>query len=358
MSGLRWTPRELEVLQREAASGDRWPDVAKRVSLKIGRTVTPKSCSERTQGPRRRNVTSPAPEIEIPIQYEDSEDDTAPFQRKGPELVSVPPADRTYVEQAPASHALPPLDLGSRTTERILLLPDTHAPYHDARAWSLAMKFGREFRPDSVVHVGDWIDCFTISDHDKDPRRGSQLESELEVTKELRAEIDALGAQRKVITLGNHEDRLWRYCVRHAPALISMMKIEELLELPQNGWHTFPYRQHASIGSLNLTHEAGYAGIHAVHHTGNAFASSVVFGHTHRLGATYFGDVLGRRCVSASLGWLGAMPAALYEHEAKRMRFWQSAFASVRLEKSGHFHLQLHPIVDGRVVLDGQLVEA
>jgi predicted phosphodiesterase len=275
-----------------------------------------------------------------------------------PEKVTDPiPADRTFIERQPVSQRkFDPLNLGSNTTERVLLLPDTHAPFHDRKAWECAMKFGRQFRPDTVVHLGDWMDCFTISDHDKDPRRGTQLEDELIVMREIRQEVEALGAQRKICTLGNHEFRLMRYLMRSAPALISMLRIEGLMELTQSGWSVIQYMQHATLGKMHLTHDCGFAGTHAVHNTGNAFASSVVFGHVHRLGAQYFGDVTGQRHVAASLGWLGSMPEAAYEHEAKKMRFWQHGLGTAYLEPNGNFHLQLVPIIDYRCVLDGQII--
>jgi len=322
------------------------------LSKELGRVVSLGSMRNRC---RRRGISSPTDTIakfsagrETPGQV--SEVERAPAPESG-----TPTADHAYVDVPTASHRLPPLDCGSRTLERVLILPDTHAPYHDAIAWGVAMEFARKYRPDTVVHLGDWLDAFTVSDHDKDPRRGTQLIDELTTCKHLRSEVDDLGAARKIITLGNHEDRLWRYCVRHAPALVSMLSIENLLELPQHGWHVVPYRQHGSIGHLGLTHEAGFAGVHAVHHTGVAFASSVAFGHTHRLGSSYFGDIGGKRHVSASLGWLGSMPDASYEHEAKRLRYWTHGFGTAEVERNGNFHLNLHAIVDGRVVCGGEI---
>jgi predicted phosphodiesterase len=247
------------------------------------------------------------------------------------------------------SYEYEPLDLG-KETERILLLPDTHAPFHDARAWDAALRFARKWRPHTVVHLGDWLDCLTVSDHDKDPRRGTQLEGELVVMRGLREEVDELpGIVRKIFTRGNHEYRLERYAMRHAPALISILNLDQLMGLTQNGWHVVPYMQHGKLGKLRITHGTRHSGAYAVHQNAAAFCASVAFGHTHRLGLTYFGDVDDNRHVSASLGWLGDLNEADYVDTVSK-RYWQHGFGTALMKRDGRFELQLRPIVDGEVI--------
>lgn len=271
---------------------------------------------------------------------------TAPF-------TPVIPADRMYVEKPAPTYTWRAPDTGSRTLSRLLLLPDIHAPYHDQRALDVALKFARAWRPDGIIDLGDFADCYSVSDHDKDPRRGTQLHEELAVVAEVREQLDDLGAGLKICTLGNHEDRYRRYLARQASALFAGQRIEEAMGLPQAGWQVVPYLQHGKIGKLYVTHEAGHSGVHAAHQTGQAFGASIAFGHTHQLGCTYFGDLSGGRHVGASLGWLGRMEDADYAPLARR-RMWTHGFGTVLMEKSGNFHLTLHAIVDGRVVCAGE----
>lgn len=300
---------------------------------------------------RRRGLRPPtfycAPSAErgeVDVQLESPVPD-APTE-PAPEM---PPADRTYVERPEVVYRYEPLDLGDEL-ERILIIPDTHAPFHDVSAWAAMMRFARDYKPHTVIHLGDWIDCFTVSDHDRDPRRASQLEEELVVTRELRAEVDSLGAYRKFISLGNHEFRLYTYMVRNAPALLGLLDIAQLLELPQNGWHVVPWMEDAKIGHLRWTHGTPHIGQNAIFQNGTTFGSSIVSGHTHRFAMVYFGDADDGRHVSASLGWLGSRPSAKYMHSISKRRFWQHGFGIANMNRKGQFELQLKPIIHGEVL--------
>jgi predicted phosphodiesterase len=284
-------------------------------------------------------------EVEIPVDVDLSQ-------------VTPPPADRTYVdsESPGAPYAMQPLDLGSRTIERLLLLPDTHAPYHDPCAWAVMMKLAREYRPDTVVHLGDLADCLTVSAHDKDPRRGTQFEDEAKVVRERREELEGFGAQRNVICLGNHEYRLRRYLMQQAPALMSSVGIEAQLGLDNGRWRIVPYREHGRIGKLHLTHDANYHGANAVRQMAVAFNASVAFGHTHRMGLSYFGDVAGKRHVSVNLGCLCKIEEATFAPAIQRMT-WQHGFGVASMLPNGRFWIQLLPIVDRRVVMGEKVHE-
>ena len=266
-----------------------------------------------------------------------------------------PAADRAYVDVPPVP--LSPVVLDRGELERALLVPDVHWPFADRRAWDVMIATGRKLRPHTIVTLGDFQDGFCISEHDRDPRRLTQLESELAFGRAALDELQGLGAQRHIFIEGNHCFRLQRYLMRHAPALLDSVSIAGLLGLAQRGWHHVRYMDHIRIGSLYATHDCGHAGVYAVQHTGAAFESNVVFGHTHRLSVNYTGSVLGERHVAASLGWLGDASEAKYLPEAKK-RAWQLGFGIARFEPNGHVHLQAIPIVDYRACIDGALVVA
>ena len=273
-----------------------------------------------------------------------------------PQITDAPPADRAFVEP-PSQEDVAPLDVGSSELERVLIIPDTHRPYHDKWAWSLLLKAAREFQPHTVAFIGDFADCFTVSDHDKDPRRGTQLVDELQDVNEGLDEVAAVGAQRTIFVAGNHEYRIERYVTRNAAALLGMpgMTIPEMLKINERGWRYVPYMSHIRLGKLYLTHDVGHAGMHAAHHTGAAFGHNVAFGHTHRLQVLYSGGVTGERRVAAALGWLGSSEEARYMPEAKRAA-WQHGFGLAHIERSGIVHLQGVPIVGRACVVNGRRV--
>lgn len=238
--------------------------------------------------------------------------------------------------------------------DRILVVPDVHRPYHDKKAWATMLRAAKRFCPNKIIVLGDFVDFYAVSDHDKDPARKYKLVDELKSGREGLEELEDLGAEQLFFDCGNHEDRLNRYLVRRAPELHDLISVQDSFELKEHGWKFQKYGTHSNIGKLYHTHDVGYAGKHAVFHTGSAFQRSVVFGHTHRLSVNYFGSVDGKRHFAASLGWLGDIDAADYMPQAKKAE-WQLGFGIVRAEKSGNIHLQAIPIVDGKCVLEGSL---
>ncbi len=88
--------------------------------------------------------------------------------------------------------------------ESALIIPDLHAPYHDARAFALMLKVGKALRPKKIVIMGDFMDCYCVSDHDKDPQRATLLKEELWTVTACLDQVDALGAQDKTFCGGNH----------------------------------------------------------------------------------------------------------------------------------------------------------
>jgi predicted phosphodiesterase len=343
-----WTAARDARLRTAHDEEPSWDAAVARLGREFGVPLTRNMCRARWQ---RLSDT----EQYIPIDVDLTELPQADTETPGPVLdtpsASADPiaADRTYVERPTTSYRWDPLDCGAEL-ERMLFVPDTHAPHEDKRAWDAVMAYARRWEPHTVVHVGDWVDCFTVSDHDKDPRRGSQLEDEIRVMHGQRQEIDAMAfVQRKFCALGNHEYRLQRYCMRNAPALISLLDIGGLMGLPQAGWSVVPYMQHGKIGKLRWTHGTRHSGAYATHQNGAAFSASVLFGHTHRLGSTYFGDVDGNRHVSASLGWLGDLREANYVDDVAK-RFWSHGFGAVTMDRAGRFELQLIPIIEGKTL--------
>lgn len=80
----------------------------------------------------------------------------------------------------------------SRSTpalSRILIIPDTHVPYHDERAWQLLLQVARAFGFDYVIILGDFIDCYSVSSHSKSPSRVRLVRLEADAGKKKLSEI-------------------------------------------------------------------------------------------------------------------------------------------------------------------------
>ena len=239
--------------------------------------------------------------------------------------------------------------------ERLLIVPDTHAPYHDQRAWKLMMKAARQFKPTVIVHLGDLADFYVVSSHSKDPSRKAQLRDEVKEVKRLRKQLDNLGAKRKLFIEGNHEDRLRRYLEDKAPELFGMFDTDSLLGLSENGWEFTPYKQAARVGKVWFTHDTQTSGKYSTAHALAAFQHSVVIGHHHAIQYSVEGDATGKHRVGAQFGWLGDVKQVDYMHSIKAKRGWSLGFGIGYMDKDGTVFLQPVPIVNYRCCVAGRI---
>lgn len=240
--------------------------------------------------------------------------------------------------------------------KRYLLVPDSHHPYHDRRAWATLLAAGRAFKPDGLVILGDFGDFYCISDHRRDPRRNTFLMREVRGIRAGLDDLDALGAREKWYLGGNHEDRLERYLMDRAPELFGMVTVPDLLDLRARGWRWVPYRDHLRLGKAYFTHDVGSAGRRAHEGAADAYQANAGIGHTHRAAITYLGNQRGTAHFGAMFGWLGDARKAEYLHRAKRARDWCHAFGLAYVEPSGVVHAQLVPIIRGSALVEGRVV--
>lgn len=220
----------------------------------------------------------------------------------------------------------------------------------------MVLRVARWFKPEHLSILGDFGDADTLKAHAPTEPGTRDFEDELEAVKGALDQLDRLGATNKIYVCGNHEFRLDRYLMEHAPAMFRSMRWPALLGLKERGWKWVPYRKSARIGKLHLTHDTGTAGVNAHRTSAAAFGGSTVIGHTHRMAYEVKGRFDGTPYLAAMLGWLGdADKAAGYIHEAKASD-WVHGFGIFYLEpESGVVHVQPVPIVNGRCVVNGKL---
>ncbi len=237
----------------------------------------------------------------------------------------------------------------------MLIVPDTHRPFHDERAWQLMLKAARFLKPKDITIIGDFGDFYSVSDKRKNPLRPRLLKDELCNVQRGLDELDALGARVKRYIAGNHEHRLERYLEDQAEALWQPDSIKSALDLDRRGWQYTPYMEHTSVGKLYLTHDVGTAGRLAVFKASDAFEHSVVTGHTHRMQYVVEGNAVGIMRVSAMFGWLGDTKRADYTHMVRK-KDWPLGFGIGHLdEKSGFVYLTPVPIVEYTCCVNGKL---
>lgn len=121
----------------------------------------------------------------------------------------------------------------ARTLE--IVASDIHFPYEDPQAYAVFIQVVTDLQPDVIVLLGDIMDCYTVSAHDKDPNRATPaaFKDELLYTRTRLGDLRAAVPKARLIYFeGNHETRYSRYIAKNAPILkTSARTIPELLQL-------------------------------------------------------------------------------------------------------------------------------
>ena len=53
--------------------------------------------------------------------------------------------------------------------KRILVISDLHIPYHHKDSFNFLKAIKKEFKPDTIINIGDSLDFHSISMHSHDP---------------------------------------------------------------------------------------------------------------------------------------------------------------------------------------------
>lgn len=240
---------------------------------------------------------------------------------------------------------------------KLLIIPDTHSPYEDKKAWTLMLKAARTFKPDSTIILGDFADFYAVSSHSKHPDRAYKLDVEVTETIARLKEVRSLGATENIFVSGNHEDRLERYLKDKAPELYNFITIPNLLQLKKLGFTYVPYKDFYRLGKLHITHDAGNCGRHAHLKALDVFQRNIITGHNHRMSYAVEGAADGKRHVTATFGWLGDGSQIDYMHRIKLTKDWQLGFGIGYLLPNGTVHLVPVPIIDYQCVIEGKLIK-
>ena len=219
--------------------------------------------------------------------------------------------------------------------EKLFIFGDVHAPYHDKKAVSCMLKALDVFKPDRVIDMGDFFDCYSVSAYKKDPRRKARLVDEVNMAIPLLRTIeDAAGKADLIRLLGNHEDRLDRHLEEPKNhALHGAVSLDSLADL--SGWQVVGYERAIQLGKVRYTHDLGFTGKYALQHTLHDAERSTVIGHTHQMGMVFEGRLSSKTRVCASFGWLGDPKKADYMHKDKKARYWCHGFGLAFVANNG-----------------------
>lgn len=237
--------------------------------------------------------------------------------------------------------------------ERLIVIPDAHFPHVHQRAWRLLLKVCKGFRPKHLICLGDFIDGASVSAHDKNPNDSPLLDYEIETGNAALDQLDAIGAQNKVMLGSNHHIRVEKYLAKHAPALYNFVKLESLLRLKERGWKSLPYHQSYKLGKIRYCHDVGHCGQTSHLKSLATVGGSICHGHSHHLGWQAVGNLKGEVHLGVSLGWLGDRDKVSYISTAQAAK-WALGFGAGHMLPDGTTFLNPIPIVNNGCVVDGR----
>lgn len=253
-------------------------------------------------------------------------------------------------------------------SKRIVVISDTQIPFDDRRAVAAVVRFIIDTQPDQVVHIGDLMDYPSPSRWTK----GTAEEFALRIKpdgehakKRFLAPLRAGYSGPVGIHEGNHDERPRTYLAKFAPALVEFeeqFRFENLLDFDGFGVKVLPefYKvapgwisTHGHRGGVRLAPKAADTAYNAM----MRFNTSVIIGHTHRLGIKphtlgYGGEQ--KVLWSLEVGNLMNMKLAQYLKGATAN--WQTGFALLTVDGK-HVKPELVPVINGRFSVDGRTWE-
>lgn len=144
---------------------------------------------------------------------------------------------------------------------RVCVIGDLHvAPGQDLSRIKWIARHIKETKPDHIVQIGDWASFDSVSTHDpigsvKAKHRPS-LRQDIEALHESLELFDReLGpsAIPRIVTLGNHEDRVRKYQELRAE-LEDSVWLDVLQEFARFRWQTFDFGKVVFIGGVGFVH--------------------------------------------------------------------------------------------------------
>ncbi len=236
--------------------------------------------------------------------------------------------------------------------KRWAIINDVQIPWQDKQVLNLVTDFVRDLKPHGIVLNGDIVDCYAISDFNKDPDRIKTWGLKREITEagELMSRFKDI--PEKWFLGGNHEDR-WRRVQWQFPSLQGMlMDFDEALHMTDYGFRWKPYGGILQLGKLFVTHGSivsKHSGQTARAHF-DKYGNSVLIGHTHRLGVFYRTNSRGMHAAYEN-GCLCRL-----NPEYVQAPDWQHGLSIVHVLDNGFFNVQQVPVLRRRTILYGDTV--
>jgi len=157
----------------------------------------------------------------------------------------------------------------------VLVIPDTHIPFHHKDTFMFLSAVKRKYAPKEVVHVGDLEDWHSISMHDHDPD-GLSPGLELKALRSAVRPLFKMFPNMKICT-SNHGDLPLRRAFKFGMPSELIKSHKDILQCP-TGWQL---AESWEIDGIIYEHGEAFSGQQGAIKSANANMQSTVIGHIH-----------------------------------------------------------------------------
>jgi hypothetical protein len=250
-------------------------------------------------------------------------------------------------------------------TKRAIVTPDKHFPLHDVPAINVLCQAIEKVKPDIYVDLGDVGEFESVSHWQWRKKKRPPLEYQLPFVDEEIAKVnegmdiidkslDKAKVKERHFCEGNHDDWLNRF-VEENPYL-AKYKFKDAVRLKERGYKYHPCGKLFNIGNLYFYHGHHFAGMT---HTRNhllRMGCNVMYGHHHDMQQSSVTHMDGPKS-AWSIGCLKNMTSEANAWLNNRQHNWQLGFAIVNFYDKGNFNVEVCTIIDGKTVVDGELLD-
>lgn len=168
------------------------------------------------------------------------------------------------------------------TEGNVLIIGDTHAPFTEKGYLDFLKDVYNGFNVNTVIHIGDLVDEYSLSFFDKDPD-GDGASSELHKAVEF-LQIMADVFPKMYVTVGNHDVRYLKLALKSGLPKAYLRSLEEVLHIPDE-W----VFNHSYVLNENILVEHGTgSGPTATIDRAWGTSMNVIQGHTHCYGGVSY----------------------------------------------------------------------
>jgi hypothetical protein len=180
---------------------------------------------------------------------------------------------------------------------RVLAIGDAHDDIGlDKKRFGWFGKHAVEMQPDHIVQIGDICDLESLSFHSpNDTNNGKFKPRFVADIGSLRKALDAMftpmskaGVKARFdVTLGNHENRIWRY-EDSAPETVGMLQGEFFKLMTEHNVYAHAYGKYISLAGVKFTHAPfsvmgkPIGGATATQTVARQSSGDICFGHSHK----------------------------------------------------------------------------